>query len=66
MNVNMKNSLSCIYNNFTHGYERKHRIYNFIRPKVFCNSMRPVMTEIRSYYLRLKNQFYVLNLYKIK
>ena len=61
----MKNSFLRIYNNFTCGHQSE-RIYNFIRPKVFCNSIRLIMTEISSYYLRLKNQFHVLNSYKIK
>ena len=65
MNVNMKNSFSRIYNNFTRGHQRE-CIYNFIRPKVFRIGIRPVMTEISSYYLGLKNQFHVLNSYKIK
>ena len=54
MNVNMKNNFSRIYNNFPRGHQRE-RIYNFIRPKVFCYGIRPVMTEISSYCLGLKN-----------
>ena len=61
----MQNSFSRIYNNFTRGHQRE-RIYNSLRPKVFCKGIWSVMTEISSYYLELKNQFHVLNLYKIK
>ena len=45
MNVNVKNSFLRIYNNFTHGRQREY-VHNFIKPKVFCNSIRPVMTEL--------------------